>query len=74
MLRCCIYKFHVSYKLSREELNTLEHIRDTYGLSDEEDEDWLERMRLIFNEEQERWGLWKLSRVRKQDVRNRMRG
>lgn len=68
-----IYKFPVIYKPSRGEKEQLKQIRTTEGIQEAESEKWLNDLLVIFNKEQDCWGLWKLRKVHTQDVSCRLR-
>lgn len=73
LLRWCVYRFPVRYKESRVESSTLHKLRDTDSLSPIEYEGFVETMSLVFNKEQEEWGLWKLRSSYVADFRARHR-
>lgn len=73
MLRWTIYKFPVRYKPNIDERQALEEIKHTNQLSDTEYGLMVEKVKKLFNEEQEWWGLWKLRKSYTQDIRSRYR-
>lgn len=73
MMRWTIYNFPVRYKTNREEDDELKNITRSNEISDAEYHKLIESTRVIFNKEQECWGLWKLKSGYMQDVRSRLR-
>lgn len=72
-LRWSIYNFPVRHIPSREELGTLRQIEETDDLTEYDYMRWKEALRVLFNKEQEVWGLWKLSFAHIMNVRCRLR-
>lgn len=73
MLRWLIYKFPVRCQPTTEEKTVMEMIKDTDRLTEEQYRYMVETIRVVFNAEQERWGMWKLRRSYIQDLRSNYR-